>query len=111
VLRVNSLIVTLAMSFIVAGLASLVTGGNLVVLFDRLDFAAIARTPMLGVRSSIWIMVIVIVLIGILLARTTTGRYLYAAGGNPEAARLAGVRVHWVRIFAFILSGTAAALG
>lgn len=111
VLRVNSLIVTLAMSFIVAGLASLVTGGNLVVLFDRLDFAAIARTGILGVRSSIWIMVIVIVLIGIVLARTTMGRYLYAAGGNPEAARLAGVRVNWVRIFAFILSGGAAALG
>jgi ribose transport system permease protein len=111
VLRVNSLIVTLAMSFIVAGVASLVTGGNLVVLFDRTDFAAIARTNLLGARSSIWIMVVVVVVIGILLARTTTGRYLYAAGGNPEAARLAGIRVHWVRILAFILSGAAAALG
>lgn len=110
-LRINSLIVTLAMSFIVAGLASLVTGGNLVVLFDRIDFAAIARTPFLGVRTSIWIMVIVVVIIGILLARTTLGRYLYAAGGNADAARLAGIRVNWVRIFAFTLSGTAAALG
>jgi len=111
VLRINSLIVTLAMSFIVAGVASLVTGGNLVVLFDRTDFAAIARTGFLGARTSIWIMVIVVVIIGVLLARTTLGRYLYAAGGNAEAARLAGIRVNWVRIFAFTLSGTAAALG
>ncbi|WP_349902270.1 ABC transporter permease [Parafrigoribacterium humi] len=111
VMRVNSLIVTLAMSFIVAGVASLVTGGNLVVLFDRLDFAAIARTPFLGVRTSIWVMIVVVVAIGILLARTTTGRYLYAAGGNPEAARLAGIRVNGVRILGFTLSGAAAALG
>lgn len=111
VLRINSLIATLAMSFIVAGVASMVTGGNLVVLFDRTDFAAIARTPFFGVRTSIWIMVVVIVVIGLVLARTTTGRYLYAAGGNPEAARLAGIRVNWVRILAFTLSGTAAALG
>lgn len=111
VLRINSLIVTLAMSFIVAGIASLVTGGNLVVLFDRTDFAAVARTEFLEVRTSIWIMVVVVAVIGVLLARTTLGRYLYAAGGNAEAARLAGIRVNWVRIFAFTLSGTAAALG
>ncbi|MGH2876741.1 MAG: ABC transporter permease, partial [Solirubrobacteraceae bacterium] len=36
---------------------------------------------------------------------------MYAAGGNPEAARLAGVRVNWVRVIAFVLSGGAAALG
>lgn len=111
VLRINSLIATLAMSFIVAGIASLVTGGNLVVLFDRLDFAVIARTQILGVRTSIWIMVVVVVVFGVLLARTTIGRYLYAAGGNAEAARLAGIRVDGVRIIAFTLSGAAAALG
>ena len=49
--------------------------------------------------------------LGIVLARTTTGRYLYAAGGNPEAARLAGIRVNAVRILGFTLSGVAAALG
>ena len=111
VLRINSLIATLAMSFIVAGIASLVTGGNLVVLFDRLDFAVIARTQILGVRTSILIMVVFVVVFGILLARTTVGRYLYAAGGNAEAARLAGIRVDGVRIIAFTLSGAAAALG
>lgn len=111
VLRINSLIATLAMSFIVAGIASLVTAGNLVVLFDHLDFAAIARTPILGVRTSIWIMIAVVAVLGVLLARTTIGRYLYAAGGNAEAARLAGIRVDGVRILAFTLSGMAAALG
>ncbi len=111
ILKINSLIATLAMSFIVAGIASLVTGGNLVVLFDRPDFGAIARTPIFGIRSSIWIMVIFVIIVGVLLHRTTTGRYMYAVGGNAEAARLAGIRVNAIRILAFTLSGTAAAIG
>ena len=55
-------------------------------------------------------MIVAVVVIGLLLARTTAGRYMYAAGGNAEAARLAGVRVDAVRIFAFVLSGAAAGL-
>ena len=61
-------------------------------------------------RSSIWLMIVAVIVIGILLARTTTGRYMYAAGGNAEAARLAGVRVNGVRITAFVISGAAAGL-
>jgi len=110
-LRINALIATLAMSFIVSGVSSVVTGGNLIVLTNRPDFAAIAQTPFLGVRTSIWVMLVVVVVLGVLLARTTVGRYLYAAGGNAEAARLAGIRVAGVRILAFTLSGAAAGLG
>lgn len=109
--RINSLIATLAMSFIVSGIGSSVSGGNLIVLTGQASFAAIAQTPFLGIRTSIWIAIVVLVLLGLLLARTTNGRYLYAAGGNAEAARLAGIRVNWVRILAFTLSGAAAALG
>jgi ribose transport system permease protein len=55
-------------------------------------------------------MVGAVLVLGVLLARTTLGRYLYAAGGNAEAARLAGVKVNQVRIITFVLSGGAAAL-
>jgi ribose transport system permease protein len=55
-------------------------------------------------------MVVAVILIGLLLATTTSGRYMYAAGGNAEAARLAGVRVDAVRVLTFALSGTAAGL-
>lgn len=108
--RINSLIATLAMSFIASGVASRVTNGNLLVLTGKPDFAKIARTDFLTVRTSIWIMVICVALLGLVLARTTTGRYLYAAGGNAEAARLAGVRVKGVRIIAFAASGAAAGI-
>ena len=61
-------------------------------------------------QTSIWLMVAAVVVIGLLLATTTVGRYMYAAGGNAEAARLAGVRVDRVRILTFVISGAAAGL-
>jgi ribose transport system permease protein len=109
-LRINALIATLAMSFIVDGCASLVTKGNLLVLFDKPGFGRLARTEFLTVKTSIWLMIVAVVVIGWLLAATTSGRYMYAAGGNAEAARLAGVRVNDIRVLTFVLSGGAAGL-
>lgn len=109
-LRINALIATLAMSFVISGIAALVTKGNLVVLFDHPEFGDLARTEILGLRSTIWIMFVAVVILAIVLSRATIGRYMYAAGGNAEAARLAGVRVNRTRIIAFMFSGGAAAL-
>jgi len=98
------------MSFIVSGCASLVTKGNLLVLFDKPGFGKFARTEFLTVRTSIWVMVVAVLAVGWVLAATTAGRYMYAAGGNAEAARLAGVRVNAIRTATFVLSGGAAGL-
>ncbi len=111
VLRINPLIATLAMSFVLAGLASLVTGGNLIVLFEYPEFGALARSELVGVRTSTWIMVVAVVVLAILLARTIYGRYIYAVGGNAEAARLAGVPVRPIQLATFVISGAAAGLG
>jgi ribose transport system permease protein len=109
-LRINALITTLAMAFIVGGCAALITKGNLLVLFDKPGFGKLARTEWLGMRTSIWLMILTVVVIGVLLSATTAGRYMYAAGGNPEAARLAGVRVNRIRVLTFVISGGAAGL-
>jgi len=109
-LRINALIATLAMSFVVSGIGTLVTHGNLVVLFEHPEFGDLARTQIFTVKTSIWIALIAVVVIGILLARTTAGRYMYASGGNAEAARLAGVRVDGIRVLTFVVSGGAAGL-
>jgi ribose transport system permease protein len=110
ILRINSLIATLAMSFVISGIASRITKGNLLVLFDNKSFGSLARTEFATVKTSIWLMVVAVIVLGLVLARTTAGRYMYAAGGNAEAARLSGVRVDAVRILAFVLSGGAAGL-
>ena len=108
--RINALIATLAMSFVISGVAALVTRGNLVVAFEALDFQAFATTRILGLTSAAWVMILFAIAIGAILALTTLGRYLYATGGNAEAARLAGVAVDRVRLVAFALSGVAAGL-
>jgi D-xylose transport system permease protein len=61
-----------------------------------------------------WVIPIVLVVLGawtLVLGRTRFGRYMYAIGGNPEAARRAGVSVPAIRIWAFALCSATAALG
>ena len=108
--RVNALIATLAMSFVVSGLAAIVTKGNLVVAFGHPDFQQFAATKIGGVTSAAWMMVAIAILAAILLGRTTFGRYVYASGGNAQAARLGGVPVDRIKVATFALSGMAAAL-
>jgi ribose transport system permease protein len=110
VFRINSLIATLGMAFIVNGCSNLVTHGNLLVLFDKTAFGQLARTEFLTVKTSIWLMIAAVLAFGILLSTTAAGRYMYAAGGNAEAARLAGVQVGRIRVLTFALSGAAAGL-
>ena len=109
-LKVNALIATLAMTFVVSGIAAIVTKGNLVVGFEHPEFQAFASTRMAGVTTAAWMMIAIAILATILLSRTTFGRYVYATGGNAQAARLGGVRVNGIRVAAFALSGTAAGL-
>ena len=109
--RINSLIATLAMSFVVAGLASLVTSGNLIIAYTALGYSKLARTSFLTVNTSTWVMLAMVIALGVVLSRTIAGRYMYAAGSNAEAARLAGVRVQLIKLTTFVISGGAAALG
>ncbi len=61
-----------------------------------------------------WVIPIVLVVLGVwtlVLGRTRFGRYMYAIGGNPEAARRAGVSLVAIRVWAFVLCSATAALG
>ena len=109
--RINSLIATLATSFVITGAAALITGGNLITNFSVTGYADFARTQWLDVTTAAWTMIGVIVVLGVVLARTIAGRYMYAAGSNAEASRLAGVRVQWIKLVTFAISGGAAGLG
>lgn len=108
--RINALIATLAMTYVVTGIGAILTRGNLIVAFEYPEYQAFAGTRILGLTSAAWLMIVLAITMALLLARTTFGRYVYATGGNPEAARLAGVRTDLVRVATFALSGTAAAL-
>jgi ribose transport system permease protein len=109
VTNVNSLIATLATSFVLFGLAYAVSDRSVLRAEDP-DFRELATTEILGVRSAVWIAALVVASAWILLARTRFGRGVYAVGGNAEAARLAGIRVGFVRASTFALGGFAAGL-
>lgn len=113
-LKVNPLIATLAMSFIILGATKLVSQfgkqGVGQIRVDFPEFRWLATTKPLGVSLPTWIAFVVLVILGVVLWRTTFGRYVYAAGGNAEAARLAGIRVGFVRISTFALAGLAAGM-
>jgi L-arabinose transport system permease protein len=108
-LKVNSLIVTLATMEIVRGLAFLVSGGQAVSIPAE-RFYVLGSGTLLGINYPIWIMIAAFVVFGVLLNRTVFGRNVLAIGGNPEAARLAGVPVDRVRIAVFVLQGLVAGL-
>jgi D-xylose transport system permease protein len=72
---------------------------------DRSHFAVVEGMP--------WVIPFVLIIILVyswLLSHTRTGRYIYAVGNNPEAARRAGINVKWIVTFAFIMAGATSAL-
>ena len=71
-------------------------------------------TSLVTVAGVPWVIPIVLVVLGawtLVLQRTRFGRYIYAIGGNPEAARRAGVSLPAIRTWAFALCSATAGLG
>ncbi len=73
--------------------------------------AALSRADAKALHVVIRQMLAIVIALGVVLSRTIAGRYMYAAGSNAEAARLAGVRVQLIKLTTFVISGGAAALG
>lgn len=107
--KINSFIATLASSFMFYGLGQVMTNGFLVSVTNP-SFEALGNNGFAGVKYSIWLFAAVAVCSTVILSRATLGRYIFAVGGNAEAARLAGIRVNLVRVTTFALSGLAAGI-
>jgi ribose/xylose/arabinose/galactoside ABC-type transport system permease subunit len=102
-------IVTLATMTIWRGAAFVWTDGRPVWELPA-GFAFLGTGRLLAVPVPTIIMVLTFVASHIILTRTRFGRYVYAVGGNIEAARLAGIRTWRVLVNVYVLSGTLAAL-
>jgi ribose transport system permease protein len=107
--RVNAFMATLATSIIINGLGQVVTSGNLVSVSSD-HFATLGLGTVWGINYPIFVWFGFAGICGFVLSRTSFGRYVYAVGGNPEAARLSGVRVNVVRTVTFAISGLAAGI-
>jgi len=114
--RLPPFIVTLGSLTAVRGIARLM-GDDTTVFNPQLPFAFIGNgslTIVPGVVSIPWLAVIAIVVIlasWFILRRTVLGVHIYAVGGNPDAARLAGIKVWAVLLFVYALSGLFSGLG
>jgi L-arabinose transport system permease protein len=108
-LKINALITTLATMEIVRGLAFIASHGQAVGVSSE-AFFTLGSSQALGLPVPVWITLACFVVFGVLLNKTIYGRNTLAIGGNPDAARLAGVAVDRVRIAIFLIQGLVAAL-
>ena len=105
VLKIPSLIGTLAMQTIIKGFTYLMTGGSSVTgLSDR--FKHLGQGFLFGVIPIPLIVMVVMFALGfLLLNRTFLGRRIYAVGGNQEAARVSGINVQRIIMIVYIIAG------
>jgi ribose transport system permease protein len=92
-LKVNSFIATLGMSSLLLAATFWITDGKQIVSGFSVGFLNLGSQQVFGIPLPFYGMLILAVAIYILIEYLPVGRYLYASGGNPVAARLAGVRV------------------
>lgn len=116
---VNPFVVTLCTMLIFRGIAQILTGGGQtqqvydILLRRRFDWFYDARLPLCcGCGISMPILIFLVVLaVGIYLLRFTRfGHYVYAIGGNEEAAWLAGVNTHRIKAATYMLCGFTCAI-
>lgn len=102
--RIVPFIVTLAMLITAQGLAERISGRRSQIVTDP-TIAAIANTRLLGIPLLVYVFAAVVAVGWVVLNRTTFGRRTFAIGGNPEAARLAGLDVRRHTIALYVVSG------
>ncbi len=106
---INALITTLATMQIVRGLSLLVSDGRAIGVKDP-AFYNLALSKTFGIPTPVIVLFIAFIAFGLILNRTVFGRNTLAIGGNPDAARLAGVKVDWTRIAIFTIQGAMCAV-
>ena len=107
-LGLNPLIATMGTMSVIGGLALVLTGGLTKPLMNP-GFNWIGSGRLLGLPVPLILMLLVYIALGWILARTRFGRFVYAAGSNPEASRLVGVPVERTLMTLYTLSGVSGA--
>lgn len=108
--KVPSFIATLAMLTMARGMTMLWTGGFPITGLGS-SFTFIGTGWFLGIPMPVWITAVVVGLAMVLINKTKLGRYIYAIGGNEEAAYLSGINVKKVKMIVYSLGGLLAGVG
>jgi ribose transport system permease protein len=109
--KVNSVIATLGVGTILTGLSFAYSAGVPITSGVPEAFLQVSLGRWLfGIPNNIIIMALVLIGLWLMVERTALGQEIQAVGGNPAAARLAGIDVDRIKILGFIVSGMCAAL-
>lgn len=106
--KMPPIIVTLGAMIIAKGIALIYTGGYPISGLPQ-AFAFFGRESVWGIPVPIILMALLYLIATVILNHTAFGRYVYAIGGNEEAARLSGIRVNRIKIMVYMISGFTAA--
>ncbi len=105
---VNSLIVTLGVASVLAGIVEWYTSGQSIITNISPTLIKLGSSNWIGIPRPVYYLAGVALLIYYLLEHTPFGRYLQSIGSNADAARLVGLRVDMLVLLAFVISGTVA---
>ena len=108
--KINAFITTLSFMSIYMGLVLIVSKGYAIMVPAK-DFAFLGTSRVFGVPLPIIILLVLYVIFYFILKNTLFGRYVYCIGGNPDAARIAGLNVDRTVIIVYTLSGLLASFG
>jgi ribose transport system permease protein len=108
--HIDPVIGTLAMSSVLAAVSYWVANGQTILYGISPGFASLGGKKPLGIPIQVYYLAVVAVILWYVLEHTPVGRYLYASGANPKAARLSGVNVVRLQWGALITSGVLASL-
>jgi inositol transport system permease protein len=106
---VPAFIVTLGTQQIVRGIAFIITNGSSVINLSP-GYKFIGQGVWLGIPFPIYILAIIFVISYIILHKTKFGRYVYAVGGNDQAANVSGIDVKRIKVLVYIVASILAAL-
>lgn len=109
--QVPSFIVTLSMMLAARGLASEISRGASIYQVPASFRWLGGGAELFGIPNGVVLMLVLYLVTDVVMTRMTVGRYIYAVGGNAEAARLSGVPVRRVLLLVYALSGALAGVG
>lgn len=103
-LNVSAIVITLGMQTVIRGFAYIFSGG--IPIYDIPEELVFIGQGYIGpIPVPVIIMLVIVLIMGFILHKTYFGRYVYAIGGNVEAARLAGVQVNKILVALYAVSG------
>lgn len=105
---INPMIQTLAMMGIVRGFALMLSGAGLQNF--PWEYLILGQSKLLGIAMPIWYMAGIVLLFHVWVERSSFFRRYYFIGGNEKAARLSGIQVERMKIWAFVLSALLAGI-